>query len=54
MGQEKFLETLVLIDNGVTIGDARSIKFLEAKYFVFESLDVHLLAFSMCSLSLSV
>lgn len=49
MGQEKFLETLVLIDNGVTIGDARSIKFLEAKYFVFESLDVHLLAFSMCS-----
>jgi hypothetical protein len=49
MGQKEFLETLVLIDDSVAIGDARSIKFLETKHFVFESLDVHLLAFSMCS-----
>ena len=49
MGQKEFLETLVLVDDSIAIGNARSVEFLETEHFVFESLDVHLLAFSMCS-----
>lgn len=49
VGQEEFSETLVLVDDSVAIGYARSVEFLEAEHFMFESLDVHFLTFSVCS-----
>jgi hypothetical protein len=46
---EEFSKALVLINDGVAVRDAGTVELFETEYFVFESLDVHFLAFSVCS-----